>query len=51
MLYTKSRKEYFMELLMTILVVVLIIAICSIRQINQYERGILFNRGKRGLGQ
>ena len=35
-----------MELLMTILVVVLIIAICSIRQINQYERGILFIRGK-----
>lgn len=35
-----------MEFLMTILVIILIIAICSVRQINQYERGILFIRGK-----
>ena len=35
-----------MEFLMTVLVIILIIAICSVRQINQYERGILFIRGK-----
>ena len=35
-----------MEFLMTLLVIILIIAICSVRQINQYERGILFIRGK-----
>lgn len=35
-----------MEILIPIGVIILIIALCSIRQINQYERGILFNRGK-----
>ncbi len=34
------------EFLITILVIVGFIALCSIKQINQYERGILFNRGK-----
>ena len=35
-----------MEILIPILVIVFIISLCSIRQINQYERGILFIRGK-----
>ena len=35
-----------MEVLIPVLVIILIIALCSIRQINQYERGILFKRGK-----
>ena len=35
-----------MEILIPILVIIFIIALCSIRQINQYERGILFKRGK-----
>lgn len=35
-----------MEFLIPILVIIFIIALCSIRQINQYERGILFVRGK-----
>ena len=35
-----------MEILIPVLVIILIIALCSIRQINQYERGILFKRGK-----
>ena len=35
-----------MEIFIPILVIILIIALCSIRQINQYERGILFKRGK-----
>ena len=34
------------EFLMTIIIFVVIVALCSIRQINQYERGILFVRGK-----
>lgn len=34
------------ELLITIVVIILIVALCSIRQINQYERGILFKMGK-----
>ena len=32
--------------LITILIIIGVIAICSIKQINQYERGILFKRGK-----
>ena len=35
-----------MEFLIPVLVIVLVIALCSIKQINQYERGILFKRGK-----
>ena len=35
-----------MEILIPFLVITFIIALCSIRQINQYERGILFKRGK-----
>ena len=35
-----------MEILIPILVIVFVISLCSIRQINQYERGILFIRGK-----
>ena len=35
-----------MEFLIPVLVIILVIALCSIRQINQYERGILFKRGK-----
>lgn len=35
-----------MEILIPVLVIIFIIALCSIRQINQYERGILFKRGK-----
>ena len=35
-----------MGILITVLVIIFIIALCSIRQINQYERGILFIRGK-----
>ena len=35
-----------MELLVTLLIIFLIIAVSSIRQINQYERGILFIMGK-----
>ena len=35
-----------MEVLIPVLVIILIVALCSIRQINQYERGILFKRGK-----
>ena len=34
------------ELLTTIIIIIVIVALCSIRQINQYERGILFIRGK-----
>ena len=34
------------EFAITLLVIVGFIALCSIKQINQYERGILFNRGK-----
>lgn len=34
------------EFLVTIIVIVIFVALCSIRQINQYERGILFIRGK-----
>ena len=34
------------DLLVTIVIIVLIVALCSIRQINQYERGILFKMGK-----
>ena len=35
-----------MEILIPIAVIIIVIALCSIRQINQYERGILFKRGK-----
>ena len=35
-----------MELLLPILVIVLVIILCSIRQISEYERGILFQFGK-----
>ena len=35
-----------MEIFMILIVIFLIIVISSIRQINQYERGILFKRGK-----
>ncbi len=35
-----------MELLVTLLIIFLIIAVSSIRQINQYERGILFIMGR-----
>lgn len=35
-----------MEALIPFIVVVFVIILCSIRQINQYERGILFKRGK-----
>ena len=35
-----------MELLMPLLVIVLIVILSSIRQVNQYERGILFTLGK-----
>lgn len=35
-----------MELFMPLIIIFLIVAISSIRQINQYERGILFKRGK-----
>lgn len=35
-----------MEILIPILVIIFVIALCSIRQINQYERGIFFKRGK-----
>ena len=35
-----------MEVFIPIIVIFLIIVISSIRQINQYERGILFKRGK-----
>ena len=35
-----------MDLLITLAIIILIIAISSIRQINQYERGILFKMGK-----
>ena len=34
------------ELLITLLVIIGFIALCSIKQINQYERGILFKMGK-----
>lgn len=34
------------EFAITLLVIIGFIALCSIKQINQYERGILFNRGK-----
>ena len=34
------------EILTTIIIIIVIVALCSIRQINQYERGILFIRGK-----
>ena len=34
------------EFMITILIIILIIALFSIRQINQYERGILFKMGK-----
>ena len=34
------------EFFITILVLIGFVALCSIKQINQYERGILFNRGK-----
>ena len=34
------------EFLTTIIIIIVIVALCSIRQINQYERGILFIRGK-----
>ncbi len=34
------------EFFVTIVIIVSIIALCSIKQINQYERGILFIRGK-----
>ena len=34
------------EFFMTIITIIVIVALCSIRQINQYERGILFVRGK-----
>ena len=35
-----------MELLMPLIIIFLIVVISSIRQIDQYERGILFKRGK-----
>ena len=35
-----------MELIVPIIVVVLVIILCSIRQISEYERGILFQFGK-----
>lgn len=35
-----------MEIIIPILIVVLVILLCSIRQINEYERGILFQFGK-----
>ena len=35
-----------MEFLIPILIIIFIIAICSIRQVNEYERGIKFNLGK-----
>ena len=35
-----------MELLAPLFVIVLIIILSSIRQVNQYERGILFTLGK-----
>ena len=35
-----------MEIFMVLIIIFLIIVISSIRQINQYERGILFKRGK-----
>ena len=35
-----------MEGLVTLIILFVIIAISSIRQIDQYERGILFRRGK-----
>ncbi len=35
-----------MDLLVTLIIIVLIIALFSIKQINQYERGILFRMGK-----
>ena len=35
-----------MEFIFPILIVVGIILLCSIRQINEYERGILFQFGK-----
>ena len=35
-----------MELIIPVLVIIFIIALSSIRQINQYERGILFVKGK-----
>ena len=34
------------EFMITIIVIIGFIALCSIKQINQYERGILFNRGR-----
>ena len=38
--------EEFASLLMPIIGVILFIALCSIKQINEYERGILFVQGK-----
>ena len=35
-----------MELIIPVLIIIFIIALSSIRQINQYERGILFVKGK-----
>ena len=35
-----------MEIYIPFIVIIIIIVLCSIRQINQYERGILFKRGK-----
>ena len=35
-----------MELLIPLLIVLLIVIFCSIRQVNEYERGILFLYGK-----
>jgi regulator of protease activity HflC (stomatin/prohibitin superfamily) len=35
-----------MEVLIPLIVIFIIIILCSIKQINQYERGILFKRGK-----
>ena len=35
-----------MGVLITLIIIICFIALCSIKQINQYERGILFKRGK-----
>ena len=35
-----------MEFLITLIVIIGFIALCSIKQINQYERGVLFKMGK-----
>ena len=34
-----------MEFLIPILIIIFIIAICSIRQVNEYERGVLYVMG------